>query len=203
MSRDWRGRLRSAFRLAVANPRQLLAEIVGKGSRSYVYATRLSELPATPFEPAGACRLLSEAELVNFPYDGNPERLARLGKDRAYGAFVNGSLAHVSWLVTREIEPATGNVIGLREDEAEITACFTVPEFRGQGLYPVAIRQICEIARRAGFRTVFMKARPENVSSQRGVLKAGLKRIGTVYSWSSPLLPKGGVMLRGHRLSRI
>lgn len=203
MPRNWRSRLGSAVRLAASNPRQFLSEIVGKGSRSLVYTMRLEDLPPRAPDCFLDCRALSDAELRAFPHDGNPERLERLGGGRAYGAFIGGRLAHVSWLITCEIEPATGNVIGLREDEVEITACFTVPEFRGLGLYPLAIREICEIARGKGFRTVFMKVRPENLSSKRGIVKAGLTWAGAVYHWSTPLLPKGGLMLRGHRLPRL
>lgn len=203
MSGKWLDRLGSAVRYAASNPRQFVSGIIGKGSRSLVYSVRLENLPPRAPDALLEGRALSDAELRAFPYDGNPQRLERLGSGRAHGVFVGGRLAHVSWLVTCDIEPTTGNVIRLRDDEVEITACFTVPEFRGHGLYPRAIRQICEIARQKGFRSVFMKVRPENESSRRGVVKAGLTWVGAVYEWSSPLLPKGGIVLRGHRLPRL
>ena len=198
-----RHRLFIAAGLAGSDPRQLIRLTTGHFSRSIVYSAALIAPLELMTDRAISCRQLTDAELLAFDHDGNPERLERLGSHRAYGVFVNGNLAHVSWLITQDIEPATGNVIKLKGDEVEITACFTLPEYRGQGLYPVAIQCISEVARQQGYVRVFMKVRPENLSSQRGIINAGLTRSGTVFHWSSALLPSGSTMLSTHRLPRV
>jgi ribosomal protein S18 acetylase RimI-like enzyme len=108
------------------------------------------------------------------------ERLSRFGASYAYAVFVDGQIAHVSWLLppvamNRDI-PA---VLKAREDEAEITCCETLPAFRGRGIYGIAIRNLFEVARGQGVRRIFMKTAPDNKASQSGIEKVGLKRLGS------------------------
>lgn len=192
-------RLRAALRMAWQDPLELWRSVVGRYSRSLIYTASLDELPDSDENAATTCRRLTDNEVRSFSLDSNPERLVRLGVNQAYGVFIGDQLAHVSWMITKEIEPKTGDVIQLLTDEIEITACFTVPEFRGRGLYPRAIRHMMHAARQLGYRRVFMKVRPDNIGSIRGIIKAGLRRAGTAFHVESPLLPDGEIVLRTHR----
>lgn len=92
-------------------------------------------------------------------------------------------------------------LVKLRPGEAEITSAFTLPQFRARGLYPFAIRTLCALAGQRSLERVFMITHRENRASQRGILKAGLRRQGWIVRIVPPLAPSGrGVILRGFRL---
>jgi RimJ/RimL family protein N-acetyltransferase len=128
---------------------------------------------------AGGGRLADQARLYFFGR----------GITSAYGLFVEGRLAHISWVYTAE-EYAREPVeqLKLADKEAEITNCFTLEEFRGQGLYAFAIGCISKQLFEQGFERVYMKTEADNTASQKGILKAGLKSCGTSYHLSSPAL---------------
>jgi hypothetical protein len=193
-------RVARAAHLGRNNPVQLLKLIGGRWTWSYVFAASLVDIPEPVCSHGTVCRPLSDADVNGFPHDGNPARLQRLGVNSAYGVFVADVLAHVSWMIAPEVEPLTGGVIGLRASEIEVSACFTHEDFRGLGLYPLAIRFICHEASAKGFFKVYMKTTPNNKSSQHGILKAGLRRVGTALSYDAPWLPVSGTTLRLHRL---
>jgi hypothetical protein len=95
--------------------------------------------------------------------------------------------------VTRKDDPP---VLKLKEDEAEITGCETLANFRGKGIYSYAIRMMAEIAREQKIRYIFMKTRQDNVAAQRGILKAGLKQIGSVLLIHPPMAPSRSIIFR-------
>jgi len=71
---------------------------------------------------------------------------------------------------------------GAMADEAEITHCVTLPEFRGRQIYPYVISYLFDVARSRGIREIFMVTKHDNIASQKGILKAGLtRRRGRVY----------------------
>ncbi|MBN2008150.1 GNAT family N-acetyltransferase [candidate division KSB1 bacterium] len=71
--------------------------------------------------------------------------------------------------------------INLREDQAYMYKAFTHPEFRGRGIYPTLLNDVCEKLADQGIRTAYIATSIENVSSIRGIRKAGFERLGTVY----------------------
>ena len=116
------------------------------------------------------------------------QRLNRFGVSYAYGVFVEGRIAHVSWLLSpTAIRKDVPQVLRVRSDEAEITASETLPEFRCRGMYAFAIYNLFDLARRQGVRRIFMKTSANNKPSQAGIEKAGLKRVGTAILVVLPL----------------
>lgn len=129
------------------------------------------------------------------------ERARSVGFNDAYAFYANGMLAHISWMVPAHHDAKTTvRNLHLRPGEVEIGPCTTLPKFRGSGIYPYVIRTLCGVAAREGVERVLMITGVRNVASQRGIVKAGLTRRGTIYRllvpWASHALT-----LRGHRLS--
>ncbi len=107
-------------------------------------------------------------------------RLSRFGTSHAYAVVADGQVAHVSWLLPASaMKHDPPRVIRARTGTAEITACETLPEFRGRGIYPFAIRNLAEVARGQGVGRVWMKTAADNRPSQVGIERAGLTRVGT------------------------
>jgi RimJ/RimL family protein N-acetyltransferase len=139
-------------------------------------------------------RSLSAQELAEL-VAGRPEltyqaeHLRLVGTSSAYGVFVKGSLAHICWLMTAELNSRIGSrFLPLKPDAIEIGKAFTLPEFRGRGVYAFAIRSVCAVAREQGFGRVFMVTTWRNQASRRGIEKAGLSRCGGILQLHLPVI---------------
>ena len=111
------------------------------------------------------------------------------GITSAFGLFAEGRLVHVSWVYTaKEYAREPVEQIRLGAKEAEITNCFTLEDFRGRGLYPLAIRSLSNRLFEQGIERVYMKIEKANIPSQKGILKDGLRPYGTSYHLWSPAL---------------
>ena len=65
---------------------------------------------------------------------------------------------------------------GAMADEAEITHCVTLLEFRGRQISPYVISDLFDVARSRGIREIFMVTKHDNIASQKGIPRAGLTR---------------------------
>jgi len=201
-------KLRTVARLVRENPGELLRALRGRKESMVVFGANVDALaPLTPRE-RGDFRPLNEQELrtLPMPEDFRAEQLERAQRQagaRAFGVMCDGALAHVSWLYDRVAEGMSPpRYLDLAPHEGEISACVTLPDFRGRGVYGIAIRGIAEVARADGIVRIYMKTAPANVASQRGIVKAGLARCGQVTRVFLPLRPSGtGLMLRRFRRS--
>lgn len=188
-------KLRSLVNLARWNRAALLAVLTGRVSVLKVYACDTTGVSACTSVPGAEFRRLSEDDLRTLDA-GDAEfrhkqldRLAKFGRSCAYGVFVGGRLAHISWLLSAAAaRMETPPVLRLRDNQAEITACETLPEFRGKGIYGLAIGQIFGVARQQGILRIYMKTAWRNKASQRGILKAGLQGVGLAFLWTPPFL---------------
>lgn len=89
----------------------------------------------------------------------------------------SGDLAGACWLTTAaRYGPAGG------EDCALIQRCFTLPEHRGQGAFPLALSYAVNWLRvdRDHTARIFVECSVFNRSSQRGIVKAGFSKTGIV-----------------------
>jgi|SoiMethySBSTD1v2_1073268.scaffolds.fasta_scaffold415195_2 hypothetical protein len=187
-------RVGTVLRLTRWDRRGLVTAVVGRVERMVVFAT---SAPASigMDEPSFRFRKLTADDLRTVPMPGTFRdeqlvRLSRLGVSTAYGVFLDGELAHISWFYDRELEGrCPPRYLDLLPDEGEISACFTLPGFRGQGTYGIAIRGICAVVARAGIRRVYMKTAPTNRASRSGIERAGLQQCGDVIRIIPPLAP--------------
>ena len=88
----------------------------------------------------------------------------------------DGRLGHISWLY---YERDPNRILRLGAGECEVKFCLTLPEFRGRGLYPAALRAIQRYLGERGYRRCFICVRPDNGASIRGIEKAGFVRAGS------------------------
>jgi hypothetical protein len=201
-------KLGTVARLAREDPGGLLRAVRGRAESMFVFAANVDDLTPLTAEERSDFRPLSEQDFrrLTMPEDFRAEQLSRAAKvnaARAFGVMCDGTLAHVSWLYDRAAEGASPpRYLDLAPSEGEISACVTLPNFRGRGVYGIAIRGIAEVARANGIMRIYMKTSPTNAASQRGIVKAGLVPCGRVTRVFLPLRPSGdGVMLRRFRRS--
>ncbi len=202
----WRKRLRSAYAMARENPRQLAKAVRGDRYTLLVYAIDTKSAVETVRVPEGARFVaLSEQDLTSMAVDPSEpefrerqmERLQRYGKSYGFGVFVAEALAHVSWMLPAEaVRAEVPQILQLAADEVEITACETLPQFRGKNLYAFAVQQLIALARQQGIRRVYMKTHKSNTASQAGILKAGLQSVGAITVVTPPFAPGRPIVLR-------
>lgn len=200
----WKRKLTTALRLIRENPRNLWRAIVQV--ENYVaYVADPTDITAEE-EGQLALEKLSDDKLSRLAGEHgdlveHSNRTRRYGFNDAYAVFIDGRLAHVSWMIPASHDrllPVRN--VKLHDHEAEITNCLTIPEFRGQGVYPRTIRRLCELAVNLDIHQVWMITGTANKASQRGIQKAGFVRRGRIIRFSSPLLPqKISLTYRGHR----
>ena len=81
----------------------------------------------------------------------------------------DGNIAHRSYLVSRNFKFPF-----LKKREKELGPCFTNKDHRGKGIYPAVIEKASED------KIVYMLVREDNLSSIRGIEKAGAVQVGYV-----------------------
>ena len=87
----------------------------------------------------------------------------------------NGAIGHISWLYYKK-DPKRSLRLG--DKQCEIRFCLTLPEFRGKGLYPGALRAIQRYLKGHGYERCFICVKDDNVSSIRGIEKSGFDLLG-------------------------
>jgi RimJ/RimL family protein N-acetyltransferase len=182
---------RTAARLLLRDPRALAAQLVSR-ERLLVYGAAIDEL--ADGQDDLICSRLTDEELAalrgSADFAAQARRFDEFRLNAAYAVNVDGRLAHVAWMLTRDEASLAGAARHLPLDDAsvEITHCHTAEAFRGRGIYPRAIRALAAIARERGAERVYMATGADNVASQRGIEKAGLRRSGEIVRYRVPFL---------------
>jgi hypothetical protein len=196
-------RVRSVLQAVRSDPRSLLDAVVR--SESYVvYAADPRTITVPALAPGHVVREMTAEELQALAKDEDfgysARKLGTLSAESAHGLWVDGKLAHLAWLVdaAQDARLPVRNA-KLHEGEREITHCVTARAFRGKGLYPIAIAQLCGRAASVGAERVMMITGRDNTASQRGIEKAGFRREGAVLRVFSPRRPGWSLTWRGHR----
>jgi GNAT superfamily N-acetyltransferase len=97
---------------------------------------------------------------------------------RCIAVYVDGNLAHASWLtigrlpIDRGIQDLVADGIGGAYD------CLTFPAYRGRGCLTHAIRSLCNRAGAEGLTRVIAAIHPGNRASIAGFERLGFRRIG-------------------------
>jgi GNAT superfamily N-acetyltransferase len=100
-----------------------------------------------------------------------PEMIrSRLAKCTCYGFFVNTELATVAWTWEGYLELEPG--LGIPVDGIAIFDCWTIPKFRGRGIYTASLMRLAALA---GERGATIAVDPGNIPSIRGIERAGFE----------------------------
>lgn len=86
-------------------------------------------------------------------------------------------IQHISWVY---YSTDRNRLLSLGVHEAEIKFCLTLSPCRGHGLYPNVIRTVVIFLEKKGCERVFMCVDNNNLSSIRGIEKAGFMRVGKI-----------------------
>jgi GNAT superfamily N-acetyltransferase len=117
-----------------------------------------------------------DAEAVTSAFPRVPFDRRLDAGDSAWLAFVDGRLAHQTWVSpTRAFIPQVAFDRPLDAGAIYIYDCVTLPEFRGQGLYPSALAAACEHWRARGRARAILGILDSNDASRRGASKAGFE----------------------------
>jgi RimJ/RimL family protein N-acetyltransferase len=192
------------------DPQEIPRTLVGRVEHSAVFVKDLNELESPPTaEPGWEFRHLSLEEIKTLETrDDEFGKYGRRFRDRefsdAWGVFVDGTLAHINWLISEENDRSLPiRNVKLRPSESELTHGITLPQYRGRGLCPFAIASLLHIARDRGDSRVFSIAGIGNHASHRAIQKGGLRRCGDIYRWILDYLPGDPYLtFRGHRLGQ-
>lgn len=135
-----------------------------------------SRIPAT-FQRAGPEVAGELAQTMRF--DNSAPVLQRLSMGRqCYIARVAGKIASYGWIsFDEEGIGELGLSMHLREGEAYIWNCATLPEYRGQRLYPALLFHMLGELKSAGFQRIWIGTDADNLPSQSGVALVGCQPV--------------------------
>lgn len=176
---DLSRKLSTAVRLLRSDRGRLRQLLHARLFRYVVFSARPADIAAAAAPEGVEIRVVGEPDLAGVDQsDGDlrdaVDRCGKLLGTFSYGAFCQGELAHISFLIPAERDrDRRPRLVKLRPGEAEIGSCVTFPRFRGRGLYPLVIRTVAREAGALGYDEVFMITEQHNVASQQGILKAG------------------------------
>jgi hypothetical protein len=206
LASPFRRKATAALHALRGDPLGLLRDLAGSIDAYQVYSCNPKDIEQG-VAPAGCeFRKITDKELLEAAND-HPEmnRYKKMYEksliNDAYGVYVDGALAHVSWLVSPDHDRlARERNVKLRTGEAEITHAVTLDQYRKRGLYSYAIRCLASVCRQCNIQRVFMITGTDNVASQRGIEKAGLRPAGRIWRFKYRHLGGKSFAIRGHRL---
>lgn len=121
-------------------------------------------------------------ELAAEGFDFSPQLSINNLKERLnkgamlFCVFVGKDLAHTSWVAVQDkanIDPIASKMH--YQEQAYIGASATKPAYRGLGLYPYTLCQICKVLEEAGKQRVVISTTGDNRPSIKGITKAGFE----------------------------
>lgn len=127
---------------------------------------------------AGELKADQIVALSGYGGDGYVEQARwRLSRGwRLWLASAGGSVAAGAWTIDRRAGYAA-KAIPLLDQDVAILDCFTLPAFRGRGIYPQLLSWVCVRLRMTGVRRAWIAANERNRASIRGIEKAGFLEV--------------------------
>ena len=158
--------------------------------RTYLYSR--SALAPTPITVSSDVELriapirASEAHLLAAlgPPDVAEWNLRFKRGDECFGAWVEGQLAHYSWVQLAGEHPISAAGVEVKVQDAEfwIYNCRTSDAHRGKRIYPRTLQHIALEYFRAGKRAGWIYTTFDNVASQHGIERAGFFKMRTLHA---------------------
>jgi ribosomal protein S18 acetylase RimI-like enzyme len=147
---------------------------------------RLQESPSNDGGEPLAFRFLTAAEVRTFAADPESrldaamaDALAR-GRGLCFAAFSGGRLAAYGWLALGSVDPQDCGGVGLElpADAAYFYNGFTVPEFRGRGLYAALIGRSLQAISDRGVSHLLLSVHWTNWAALRSSRRLGCRDLG-------------------------
>jgi GNAT superfamily N-acetyltransferase len=121
-------------------------------------------------------------------------------------AVYRSQIAAYCWVAFYETEIGEiKKIIKIRKDEIYLYDAFTLPDYRGNNLYPFLLTNICYYGKENGYTRALIFALSNNIPSQLGIQKAGFKQFQVIkyrkilgipwYRYSSLATGQRGVIL--------
>jgi GNAT superfamily N-acetyltransferase len=187
-------RARTFWRL-LREDRSRLARIVRGNVFIYiVQAAEVTAVPPPPERPGVEFRHISEDALsqlaASYPGLGYPVGVpGGLDGCLVYAVYQGGHFASICSLMTADLDRQVNKrLVRLGPEEMEVVKGFTLPEYRGRGLFTFALQSICRVAQEHGAKCVVAITAWDNVPSRRANEKAGFRRAGWIVVIEPPLI---------------
>jgi GNAT superfamily N-acetyltransferase len=128
---------------------------------------------AAAFAEVSASEVAELAAAMELPTPAPAHERLRAGR-RAFALRVDGRLAAYGWMTRgKECVGELERTFHLRDDEAYIWDCATLPGWRGQGFYSALLSQILRQLGRESLLRIWIGASRLNQPSVRGIANAG------------------------------
>ncbi len=98
-----------------------------------------------------------------------------LGRIEGVFILVDQRIVHYGFLMKRNRNRC---LLGLPADAALIGHAYTVRSYRGRGCQARSVLARAHLAKAAGFTAIYAETSPDNLASQRGLIKAGMRMLG-------------------------
>jgi ribosomal protein S18 acetylase RimI-like enzyme len=149
----------------------------------YDLKAEIIQIPAridTRYDRIAADTPEKHADLSSL-YPGNvlKQRFAR--GEECFVAYASDMVVAYGWTSYREVEIGEINkLMHVKPDEVYLYDFYTRPEYRGNNLYPAVLSHILRFLAEGGFRLALIFVLIENLTSRRGVTKAGFRQFQIV-----------------------
>ena len=139
--------------------------------------------PRTPATFSRAAPEIADelAQVMGFDDCASVLHRFRMGK-QCYVARIDGKLVTYGWITfDKESIGELGLSLRLQQGEAYIWDCATLPEYRGQRLYPALLAHMLVELQKAGIQRIWIGTDADNLPSQSGVTRVGCRPIAEVF----------------------
>lgn len=101
--------------------------------------------------------------------------------DICFGASLNGEYVHLKWFAFNESYVGEINrKIRISSDSAYMYDSYTLPNYRGLGIYSIVMEKTIQHLSKMGIKRVYALVRHNNLPMLRVKQKEGVRKIGTV-----------------------
>jgi hypothetical protein len=161
---------------------------VGKEETLFFEMKSADPLPDSPFPPDVRIQELESKQIPDFcnssPMDRKSAEKRWASEDKCYLAYLEGRLAHYSWVKTAGVQPVTEADIQVPVLPGEfwIYDCWTSEWARGRKLYPCMLVLILSKYFGDGLGSAHIYTTRTNLASQRGIARAGFRYTSSKWS---------------------
>ena len=122
-----------------------------------------------------------EASLAHIPAEHRNDIGRRVHRgDLCHIAKRNGQIIFVSWIAFGDCYSyAMDKEYELADNEAYLYSAYTLPEFRGNGIYPAVHSQSLRLLKDLGYKRILAFIASENSAAMRMPEKLGYDKVGT------------------------